>query len=87
MPDGIVLVGMPASGKSSVGRILAQRLGRPFVDTDELVAQRLGMPVPAYLERHGEPAFRAAEADAVAAACSVDGAVIAAGGGAVEVVE
>ncbi|HEU4863894.1 MAG TPA: shikimate kinase, partial [Candidatus Limnocylindria bacterium] len=74
MPDGIVLVGMPASGKSSVGRIMAGRLDRPFVDTDELVAQRLGMPVPAYLERHGEPAFRAVEADAVAAACRIDGA-------------
>ena len=83
MPDGLVLVGMPASGKSSVGRIVAERLGRPFVDTDDLVAQRLGMPVPAYIERHGEPAFRSAEADAVAAACRVGGAVIAAGGGAV----
>lgn len=83
MPDGIVLVGMPASGKSSVGRIVAGRLDRPFVDTDELVAQRLGMPVPAYLERHGEAAFRSVEADAVAAACRIDGAVIAAGGGAV----
>ena len=83
MPDGIVLVGMPASGKSSVGRILAERLGRPFVDTDELVARRLGMPVPAYLDRHGEPAFRAAEARAVEEACVEKGAIIAAGGGAV----
>jgi shikimate kinase / 3-dehydroquinate synthase len=83
MPDGMVLVGMPASGKSSVGRILAERLGRPFVDTDELVARRLEMPVPTYLERHGEPAFRAAEARAVEEACGDRGAVIAAGGGAV----
>ena len=83
MPDGVVLVGMPGSGKSSVGRLLADQLGRPFVDTDDLVARRLGMPVPAYLERHGEPAFRAVEAEAVTEACGVDGAVIAAGGGAV----
>ena len=83
MPDGVVLVGMPASGKSTVGRLVAERLGRPFVDTDELVEHRLGMPVPAYLERHGEPAFRAAEADAVAEACVLPGAVIGAGGGAV----
>jgi 3-dehydroquinate synthetase/shikimate kinase len=83
MPDGIVLVGMPASGKSRVGRIVADRLGRPFVDTDELVARRLGMPVPTYLEAHGEPAFRAAEAPAVEEACAERGAVIAAGGGAV----
>jgi shikimate kinase / 3-dehydroquinate synthase len=83
MPDGIVLVGMPASGKTSVGRVVAERLRRPFVDTDELVARRLGMPVPAYLERYGEAAFRAVEATAVAEACGIDGAVIAAGGGAV----
>ncbi len=83
MPEGIVLVGMPASGKSSAGRIIAERLGRPFVDTDVIVADRLGMPVPEYIERRGEDAFRAEEARAVAEACSVDGAVVSAGGGAV----
>jgi shikimate kinase/3-dehydroquinate synthase len=80
---GVVLVGMPASGKSTVGRLVAERLGRPFVDTDALVERRLGMPVPAYLERHGEPAFREVEADAVAVACATRGAVIGAGGGSV----
>ncbi|HEV8053845.1 MAG TPA: shikimate kinase, partial [Candidatus Limnocylindrales bacterium] len=64
--SGIVLVGMPASGKSTVGRLVAERLGRPFVDTDELLAGTLGMPVPDYLERHGEPTFREIEAQAVA---------------------
>jgi len=83
MPDGVVLVGMPASGKSTVGRLVAERLGRPFVDTDVLVERRIGMPVPAYLERHGEAAFRSAETDAVSEACAVPGAVIGAGGGAV----
>ena len=85
MPEtdsGVVLVGMPTSGKSTVGRLVAERLGRPFVDTDELVTHRLGMPVPAYLERHGEPAFRTEEAKAVVEACTVSGAVIATGGGA-----
>ena len=81
--SGIVLVGMPASGKSTVGRLVAERLGRPFVDTDELLARTLGMPVPDYLERHGEPTFREIEAQAVAEACAVRGAVIGAGGGAV----
>jgi 3-dehydroquinate synthetase/shikimate kinase len=83
MPDGIVLVGMPASGKSSVGRLVAERLGRPFVDTDQLIERRTGMPVAAYLDRHGEPAFREVEAAAVADACRTPGAVIGAGGGAV----
>jgi shikimate kinase/3-dehydroquinate synthase len=83
MPEGIVLVGMPASGKSTVGRLVASRLGRQFVDTDELVERRVGMPVPVYLERHGEPNFREIEAQAVAEACALPGAVIGAGGGAV----
>ncbi|MGH2444758.1 MAG: shikimate kinase, partial [Candidatus Limnocylindria bacterium] len=83
MPDGIVLVGMPASGKTTVGRLVADRLGRRFVDTDELVEQRIGIPVPAYLEQRGEAAFRAEEARAVAEACAMPGAVIGAGGGAV----
>lgn len=86
MPEagpGIVLVGMPGSGKSTVGRIVAERLGRAFVDTDAVFEQLYGVPVPAYLERHGEPAFRAAEMTAVAGACATRGAVIGAGGGAI----
>jgi 3-dehydroquinate synthetase len=79
----MVLVGMPGTGKSSAGRAVAERLGRPFIDTDELVERRLGMPVPAFLDRHGEPAFREAESLAVAEACRTAGAVVAAGGGAV----
>ena len=86
MPEsgpGVVLVGMPGSGKSTVGRIVAERLGRPFIDTDGVFEQLHGMPVPAYLEQHGEPAFRAAEMTAVADACATRGAVIGAGGGAI----
>jgi 3-dehydroquinate synthetase/shikimate kinase len=85
MPEagpGIVLVGMPGSGKTSVGRIVAERLGRPFVDTDALFEEVHGTPVPAYLAEHGEPAFREAEAAAVTRACSIPGAVVGAGGGA-----
>lgn len=80
---GIVLVGMPGSGKSTVGRLVADRLDRPFLDTDELFARRHGVPVPEYLATHGEPAFREAEAAAVADACATRGAVIGVGGGAV----
>jgi 3-dehydroquinate synthetase/shikimate kinase len=86
MPEagpGIVLVGMPGSGKSTVGRLVAERLGRPFVDTDTLFERRHGTPVPEYLRDHGEPAFREAEQMAVAEACALRGAVIGAGGGAV----
>ena len=52
MPDGVVLVGMPTSGKSTVGRLVAELLGRQFLDTDELAARRIGMPAAEYIERH-----------------------------------
>ncbi|MGH2416818.1 MAG: shikimate kinase, partial [Candidatus Limnocylindria bacterium] len=81
--SGVVLVGMPTSGKSTVGRLVAERLDRPYLDTDELLVERLGMPVPAFLDRHGEPAFRAEESKAVLDACAIPGAVISTGGGAV----
>lgn len=80
---GVVLVGMPASGKSTVGRLVAEQLERRFVDTDELIERRVGMSVPTYLDRHGESAFREVEAQAVTDACAMRGAVIAVGGGAV----
>lgn len=81
--DGIVLVGMPGSGKSTVGRLVAEAAGRPFVDTDAVFEELHGVPVPSYLRTHGEPAFREAEAAAVATACGMPGAVIGAGGGAI----
>ncbi len=83
MTDGIVLVGMPGSGKTTVGRLVAERLGRSFVDTDELVQQRTGRTPAEFIEERGEAAFRALEQEAVTEACAVDGAVIASGGGAV----
>ncbi|HUH17559.1 MAG TPA: bifunctional shikimate kinase/3-dehydroquinate synthase [Methylomirabilota bacterium] len=86
MPEagpGVVLVGMPGSGKSRVGRLVAAHLGRPFIDTDTLFEELHGTPVPTYLEARGEPAFRQAEAAVVARACATRGAIISAGGGAI----
>ena len=85
MPEagrGVVLVGLPGSGKSTVGRLLAERLGRPFRDTDELIQQRSGAPAHEVLRRRGEPAFRALEREAVEAVCAEPGSVVATGGGA-----
>jgi shikimate kinase len=79
----IVLTGFMGTGKSEVGRRLAARLGRAFVDTDQLVEREAGKSVAAIFADDGEPAFRARERDAVATAAAHRDAVIAVGGGAV----
>lgn len=83
VPRTIVLVGMRASGKTTVGRELAARLGRPFVDVDELIEGLAGRSADAVLARDGEPAFRALEARALELAAGRPGAVVATGGGSV----
>lgn len=79
----IMLTGFMGTGKSEVGRRLAQRLGRAFVDTDHLIEERAGKRVAAIFAEDGEPAFRALERAAVAEAAGRGGAVVAVGGGAV----
>jgi shikimate kinase len=83
-PDAnVVLVGAMGAGKTVVGRAIARRLGRPFVDTDHEVERRTGRPVAAIVAAEGESAFRALERDAVAAVAARRGQVVATGGGAV----
>ena len=53
-----ILVGMMGAGKSSIGRLLAERTGREFADTDTLLVHRLGRPIPQIFRLYGEPAFR-----------------------------
>ncbi len=77
----LALIGFMGSGKTSVGRELARRLGWPFVDTDELVERRAGRPIPEIFARDGEAAFRALEREAVREAARLRPAVIACGGG------
>lgn len=80
----VVLVGLMGAGKTTVGERLATRLGRPFVDTDELVVATAGRTVPELFVDVGEDGFRALERDAVTDACSSpEPLVIACGGGAV----
>jgi shikimate kinase len=79
----IVLVGLMGTGKTTVGRILAATLGRPFVDTDAWVEARAGRPISAIFEWDGETAFRAMEEYAVEVIAEQDGQIIATGGGAV----
>ena len=79
----IVLIGMPGCGKSSVGRILAEKTGRPFVDTDEMIEQRVGTSCEACILARGEAAFRQVESEMIREAGKRSGCVIATGGGAV----
>src|SRR5438874_2209253 len=79
--SNVILVGFMATGKSSVGRALASRLGREFVDTDLLVERRFGKPVATLFAEEGEAVFRRAERAAVASAARHAKAVIATGGG------
>ena len=77
----VYLVGMPGSGKSSVGRALAPLLSLPFVDLDEEVEQQSGRSVAEVFERGGEGTFRLAESRALAAVAAGRPAVVACGGG------
>lgn len=79
----IVLIGMPGSGKSTVGKALAERLGRTFVDTDEEFAKKEGMPAGAYIQQFGEVAFRDAESRVVKEFAKEKSLVIATGGGSI----
>ncbi len=79
----VYLVGMPGSGKSTVGEELAGRLGVPFVDLDVEIAKEQDRSVAQIFAEDGESAFRALEARAVLAASTADPAVIACGGGVV----
>ncbi len=81
--QNIVLIGMPGCGKSTLGRLLAERLGRRFVDCDAEIERIAGMPIPDIFKKYGEEDFRARETEALAAICRESGLVIATGGGAV----
>lgn len=83
-PRHLVLVGLMGAGKSTVGRVCAQRLRRPFVDTDELVETLAAMSVRECFVSMGESGFRALERQALTDACATpERLVIACGGGAV----
>ncbi|MGW2395524.1 shikimate kinase [Kitasatospora sp. NPDC001664] len=79
----VVLVGPPGAGKSTVGRLLAERLGVTFRDTDADIEETAGKPIPEIFVDEGEPHFRELEVAAVAAAASGHPGVLSLGGGAV----
>ena len=83
-PSRIILTGFMGAGKTTVGALLAERLGWDFVDSDLLVEARAGMTVAEIFEKRGEAVFREMEAVAIRDAASADRLVVALGGGALE---
>jgi shikimate kinase len=77
----IVLIGFMGTGKSRVGHMVARRLGLRFVDTDDLIVEKMHMSVAEIFSRLGEPEFRKIERQVVASVAEKDGQVIATGGG------
>jgi shikimate kinase len=80
----IVLVGFMGAGKTTVGHLLAGKLGLPFIDSDVVIAERDGRPIRQIFAEDGEDAFRALEHETIAGLLRGRDAVLALGGGAVE---
>lgn len=81
--NNIVLIGMPGSGKSTIGRLLSEQTGKRFVDMDQEIEARAGISIPEIFERFGEKHFRDLESETAFDLGKEHGLVIAAGGGAV----
>jgi shikimate kinase len=81
----LVLIGLMGVGKTTVGRLLAKRLGRPFADTDLMIESEVGQPIAEIFATAGERTFRTLEAAAVRRVSALRGQLIAVGGGAVTI--
>lgn len=81
--ENLILIGMPGSGKSTIGKRLAERLGKKFVDADAEIVKQVGMSIPEIFDTVGEEGFRKAETEVIARLGKQSGLVIATGGGCV----
>jgi len=79
----VYLVGLPGSGKSTVGRHLAKRLGVPFLDSDHVIEERLGCSIREFFELEGEDRFRDLESEVLEELTRRPGVVLSTGGGSV----
>lgn len=79
----IVLVGFMGTGKTSVGKALAKKLGRPVIDIDRVIEEKEKRKISDIFEKEGEPRFREIEKETIRAQAAREGAVITTGGGAV----
>ena len=85
--ENIVLIGMPGSGKSTTGRLLAEKLGRKFIDSDSVIEDKIGKPIREFLCADNEQEFRKIETEVLSEVCSQSDLVIATGGGCVTIPE
>ncbi len=81
MKRHILIVGLPGAGKTTVGRLVAERLGATQVDTDAVIVRKMQMPVNRIFAEHGEQKFRELEADAMRNALAASPSVLTPGGG------
>ena len=79
----IVLIGMRGSGKTSVGKLLAAKLVKQFIEMDEMITEKAGMSIAEIVARYGWPEFRNIEAEITRTAAGMDNTVNATGGGVV----
>ncbi|HEY0490346.1 MAG TPA: bifunctional shikimate kinase/3-dehydroquinate synthase AroKB [Telluria sp.] len=83
LKNNIFLIGLMGAGKTTIGRILARKLGKQFIDSDHEIEARTGASIPWIFEIEGEPSFRRREADVIRDLSARQGIVLATGGGAV----
>lgn len=81
--ENIVLIGMPGCGKSTLGKLLAERTGKQFVDADDVIVQRAGISIPKIFDKIGEEGFRKLETEVLSNLGKQSGLIIATGGGCV----
>lgn len=82
--SNLVLIGMSGGGKTVLGKLAAEKLGKTFVDTDEEIVKRIGMPIADFFAKEGEPAFRKIETEVLHDFSSQNNLVISTGGGIVK---
>ena len=81
--ENIVLIGMPGCGKTTIGRTLSEKTGKPVLDADAVLTEKIGMPIPEYFAAHTEAEFRQEETEVLREICRMSGQIIATGGGCV----
>ncbi len=81
--ENTILIGMPGCGKSTIGKLLSEKTGKPYFDADDVIVQRAGMTIPEIFDRIGEAGFRELETQALRELGALCGCIIATGGGCV----